>query len=351
MATPVRPSEHVPEESRQEVALNRVTQALGTATAEPSTEIRLLANKIRDEALHVSRERTPEMRKTAQIESLVRRPEFLRAFKAGLAVAVGKTIGAADPRVLSVYSYDLHDKVMHLLVLVLEPTEGLSTYIQSLDQALTASIDELRIPDCFECVSIIDAQTITPKEVRLGVGPAAILSSVANAPLRVWRREAAAEETGPIVWHLSEVAESVRQDAVKMARPFVAEAEALTQVEALIRRPDFIGPFKCALAACVARVLGANDTRIRAVYSYDLTDPVIHLLVLVTQPTAALTAFVAALDRAVTTELRGMHLPEFAQCDAILDVSPITAKDVRLGIGPAALLSSVRSAPIRIWAR
>ncbi len=66
---------------------------------------------------------------------------------------------------------------------------------------------------------------------------------------------------------------------------------------------------------------------------------------------SALTAFLAALDRAMAIELRNLHVPEFAGRERALDVHLITPKEVRLGLGDAALLSAVQAAPIRVWAR
>jgi hypothetical protein len=159
------------------------------------------------------------------------------------------------------------------------------------------------------------------------------------------------EEAKPIVWHLSEVAETVCLEAINLVRQRMPELRTISHVETLVRRPDFVGPFKCGLAVCLGKVLGANDSRVRAVFHDDHADTELHLLVLVSEPTAALTAFLAALDRAMTIELHNLHVPEFAGHDRTLDVHLITPKDVRLGLGDAARLSAVQAAPVRVWVR
>ena len=66
---------------------------------------------------------------------------------------------------------------------------------------------------------------------------------------------------------------------------------------------------------------------------------------------AALEAFIAALDRALTDSLKGLPSPLFAERKFTLDVSLITEKDVRLGLGPAGLLSAIFTPPIKVWQR
>jgi hypothetical protein len=41
----------------------------------------------------------------------------------------------------------------------------------------------------------------------------------------------------------------------------------------------------------------------------------------------------------------------FAQREFTLDVSLITEQDVRLGLGPAGLLSAIFTPPIKVWQR
>jgi len=206
----------------------------------------------------------------------------------GLAAQCARVLGASEPRVLTAFTYDLSDHVIHLLLLADEPSDGLEAFVGEFDRAMTASIDALRVPECFECTSVLDVHRVTPRDVRLGVGLAGLLSSVANAPLRVWDRHERMEHPTPIVWHLPKVAETVCLEAVNLVRHDVPELRSVGHMETLIRRPDFIGPSKCGLAVCVGKVLGANDDRVRAVFHYDQTDPQLHLLVLVTEPTAAL---------------------------------------------------------------
>jgi hypothetical protein len=326
-------------------------EALDAAAREVAGRMAAIADGARDQAIEHVRRLGPETWRQEGISRLTHEPGFLSPFTLGLAAQAARVLGASEPRVLAAFTYDLSDHVIHLLVLVDEFSSGLEDFVREFDQALTHSIDALRMPDCFECTSVLDVHQVTPQDVRLGIGMAGLLSSVANAPLRVWSRHEPMEHPTPIVWHLSEVAETVCLEAINLVRQTSPEAQLVSHLETLVRRPDFVGPFKCALAVCLGKVLGANDDRVQGVFHYDQSDPVLHLLALVTEPTAALAAFLAALDRALTIELHNLHVPEFAGREHVMDVRLVTPKEVRLGLGDAALLSSVRTAPVRIWSR
>ncbi len=330
---------------------NRVIEALQAAAREVGDRMADTANQTRDRAIEHVRRLGPETWREAPLARLTHEPGFLTPFKLGLAAQCARVLGASEPRVLSAFTYDLADHTIHLLLLVDEASAGLEGFAQEFDRALSASIDALRLPDCFECTSVLDVHQVTPRDVRLGIGLAGLLSSVASAPLRVWNRHEPMEHTTPIIWHLSEVAETVCLEAVNLVRQHTPALAPIGQMETLIRRPDFIGPFKCGLAVCLGKVLGANDDRVRAVFHADPAELPLCLLVLVTEPTAALAAFIAALDRALSIELHNLHVPEFAGQDRVLEVHLITPQEVRLGLGDAARLASVHSAPTGIWSR
>jgi hypothetical protein len=330
---------------------NRVVAALQAAAREVADRMAATADKARDQAIEHVRRLGPETWREAPQARLTHEPGFLTPFKLGLAGQCARVLGASEPRVLSAFTYDLADHRIHLLLLVDETSAGLEGFVREFDRALSASIDELRLPDCFECTSVLDVHQVTPRDVRLGIGLAGLLSSVANAPLRVWNRHEPMEYPAPIVWHLSEVAETVCLEAVNLVRQHVPALAPIGHTETLVRRPDFIGPFRCGLAVCLGKVLGANDGRVRAVFHADPTESPLRLIVLVTEPTAALEAFIAALDRALSIELHNLHIPEFAGRDRVVEVHLITPKEVRLGLGDAALLAAVQSAPTRIWSR
>lgn len=163
------------------------------------------------------------------------------------------------------------------------------------------------------------------------------------------------------IWQL---AASIRDDALTLAQDKYAVFQRGSDIASLLRHPDFFEKFKYGLAAGLAEALAANDGRMLAVYVYDPSinpdsetgedlplDATLHLLVLVSSPSAALGAFVTSLDRALTASLKDLPSPLFARRESILDVNLITEKDVRLGLGYAALLSSLFAPPLKVWER
>ena len=166
------------------------------------------------------------------------------------------------------------------------------------------------------------------------------------------------------VTSLDEVAETIREAALAAAREKLSAPQRSLDLASLLCRPDFFERFKHGLATAVSQTLAANDSHVQATYVYEPSanpdietgtdlppEAALHLLVLVTQPSAALEAFVAALDRALTATLKTLPSNLFAQRESVLDVNVITEKDVRLGLGYAAMLASVFAPPLKVWQR
>jgi hypothetical protein len=151
--------------------------------------------------------------------------------------------------------------------------------------------------------------------------------------------------------YFTEVAETLVHEAIELVRKRIPALGAVTHQPTLISRPDFAGPFKCALAIGVARVLGAQCAGVCSVYHYDHTAPGLRLVVLCTKLREDHFEFVRRLDRALVDQVQSLHMPEFLGVNRVLDVLALTPKDVRLGIGAAGLLGAVRNAPVPIWKR
>jgi hypothetical protein len=77
----------------------------------------------------------------------------------------------------------------------------------------------------------------------------------------------------------------------------------------------------------------------------------VHLLVKVSAASAALNAFVASLDRALTASLKELPSQAFTHREFILDVVVVDEEDVRLRRGPAAVITSVFAPALKIWER
>jgi hypothetical protein len=167
-----------------------------------------------------------------------------------------------------------------------------------------------------------------------------------------------------VVLPMPDLAKQLSADALARARQKMALAQREEELKNLLALPAFIDAFVHALAIGIAGALAENDLSVQAVYAHDpslnpdsesgdVLSPsgTVHLLVQVTRSSAALEAFIASLDQALTAQLHELPSPKFAQRTSVLDINLLTEEGVRLGTGYAALLSSVFAPPIKVWHR
>jgi hypothetical protein len=173
------------------------------------------------------------------------------------------------------------------------------------------------------------------------------------------------KQTQPIaVSPMDEVVETICQDALALAQERLTAPLRGLELKRLLRRPEFVDNLKYGLARGAANALSANDKQIQAIYTYEPSanpdselgndlpvDPTVHMLVVVTVPSAALEAFIASMDRALTASLADLPSPKFAERESILDINLLTEKEVESGRGYAALLTSVFAPPLKVWQR
>ena len=164
---------------------------------------------------------------------------------------------------------------------------------------------------------------------------------------------------------LVEAAETIRGNAVDLAREKMGFYQQEAALEILLERRDFLDYFKYALAQETAQVIATYDQQVQAVYIFEetgnpdaetedylsATDLTIHILLKVASVTAALDAFISSFDRALTGVLRGLPSNRFAMRKSFLDVIPVTDNDIEENRGYAVLLSSIHARPIKIWSR
>lgn len=157
-----------------------------------------------------------------------------------------------------------------------------------------------------------------------------------------------------------ELATMIRDEALVAAHDKLGVLQG--DLATWLRRSDFFDYFMHALAAGVAEALAEHDPNVQAIYLYDPslnpdsesgealpTSTIMHLLIQVTRPSAALDAFLAGLDRALTASLKELPSPRFQDHVFVIDVTLITDDEVRDGRGNARLLSAVFSPPLPIW--
>jgi hypothetical protein len=187
-----------------------------------------------------------------------------------------------------------------------------------------------------------------------------------NTVLQQDRTEVKSFSTATPPLHLPDAA-STLQGALVKALDYCAHKLNLSNPQESLEK--IRGGDREALAYChyrlaqqVAEALGALDDNVRSVSLYEFeatpedralgekTESLpIHLLVWVSRKTSALSALVAALDRALVKEYAEMVGPR--RLGHVLDVQVIDDDDIESRRGIAVLLHSLYNRPIKLWAR
>jgi hypothetical protein len=168
----------------------------------------------------------------------------------------------------------------------------------------------------------------------------------------------------PPVTSLQEVVETIQIDALQHAYSKCILPSRGTDLAEMWQRHDFVDHFKFALAERIAGTLAAHDEHVQVIYYFDpnlnpdaatetyaALDVTVNLLVQVKSKSAALQSFIAALDRALTEQVRKLPSPLFASLASILNPILITQEDVDQRRGYAVLLSSLYLKPRQLWQR
>ncbi len=161
--------------------------------------------------------------------------------------------------------------------------------------------------------------------------------------------------------HLRDVAGAIAVEALALAQGKLTPKEQRLPAETLFRRRDFLDSFKYNLAKGVAAELAAHDRRVLEVYQFDSptnpdvengndlpVDGNIRLLVVVEAPSAALNAFIQALDRTLAGCLEELRVPFLAGRSSVLNVAILSEEEKKQGTGYAGLLSAVFFPPLRL---
>lgn len=183
-----------------------------------------------------------------------------------------------------------------------------------------------------------------------------------RTPVETQMREELTTAATLTVTPIDDVAETIRNDAIEFARQQVDGEDA--GLISLLGRRDFFESFQYGLVSKVAEVLAATDRNVLGVYLFDVDmnpdaeiggelplDATVRLLVHVSTPSAALQAFIGALDRALVTSLKELPSPLFRERAFILDVNLITDRDIQQRLGFAKLLTSPFAPPLMVWQR
>jgi hypothetical protein len=167
------------------------------------------------------------------------------------------------------------------------------------------------------------------------------------------------------VTDLQEIARKICSEALYQASGKMTLTQQALELEFLLQKQEFIQSFKYHLAKGVAETVGTNDRHTQAVYLLEpATNPevemgqsqpleaTLHLLVVVSKPSAALDAFIEALERGLSRYLNELPSALLAgRRSSILNVILVTEQAVKQRQGYASLISSILAPPFKLWER
>ena len=150
------------------------------------------------------------------------------------------------------------------------------------------------------------------------------------------------EISPPAVTSLQEIAETICQDALIEARLKMAPKLRALPLTDLLQRQDFVEYVKFHIATSLAKEIAAGDALVQTIYYFDPDsnpddqtessrpiDPTINLLVVVTEKTAALSAYFKVLDNALSQAIQQTSPGIFTK--SLLNPILITEADISEG--------------------
>jgi hypothetical protein len=166
------------------------------------------------------------------------------------------------------------------------------------------------------------------------------------------------------VTYLQEITQKICKAALCQMQAGMTPAQQALGVKYLLQNQEFFQRFKYYLAKGVAETLGINDRQVQAIYlfepvsqpeaetgQYQPLEATIHLLVVVSKASAALDAFIEAIEQSLTRYVNKLPSPLLAESRSILDVILVTEEAVEQRQGYASLISSILAPPFKLWER
>lgn len=180
------------------------------------------------------------------------------------------------------------------------------------------------------------------------------------------RLSASSTDTETLAFRVSEISSAV-DAAIETALRYAQEKAGVGDLNLVMKKlqgGDVTAwqYFNYCLAQQVSEYLGACDSHVQATYTFDydatpedvifsdqVRDRLIHILVWVSRKTAALETLVRALDAALCesyVQRLGISRPKH-----VLDIQVVDDTEVQERTGYGALLASIHRQPLKIWSR
>ena len=153
-----------------------------------------VANDICETALNDAKEQLHPLMRNTELTLLLKRNDFVEAFKRALEHRIAQRLAVWQPGVLAVFQFDeawaddhaSWDGSIHLLVKVHRLSDAIKMLGKKLDRSLTACLKRLGWSRFRRRQSILEVQQVTLNELRHGTSYAAMFSAFYNVPVEVW---------------------------------------------------------------------------------------------------------------------------------------------------------------------
>ena len=170
------------------------------------------------------------------------------------------------------------------------------------------------------------------------------------------------ETSSPTITSLQEIVETICQDALTQSRLKMPPKLRALPLTDLTQRQDFVEYVKFHIAINLVKEIAAGDTFVQAIYYFDPDsnpddqtesarpiDPTINLLVVVTEKTAALSAYFKVLDNALS-QFMYQTTPEIS-AESLLNPILITEADIQQRRGYGAVINAIFTSHRKIFER
>jgi hypothetical protein len=153
-----------------------------------------VANELCEKALNDAKAELHPLIRSAELQRLDQRTEFVQSFKRALERGIAGKLAAWQPGVQAVFRFDetplermeTWDGSIHLLVKVPRLSNAIRILGKKLDRSLMKYLKQLNWSRFRKRQSILEVQQVTPNELRHGISYGAMFSAVYNVPVKVW---------------------------------------------------------------------------------------------------------------------------------------------------------------------
>ena len=156
-----------------------------------------VANELCEQALNDARSQLHPLLHSVELHRLAQRKDFLQNFRSALERRIARKLASWQPGVQAVFRYDeagiqnteAWNGSIHLLVKVPSLSNAIRTLSKKLDQHLVKYLGQIASPQLQTRRSILEVHQVTPRELRHGIGYAAMFFAVYTAPVKVWPQD------------------------------------------------------------------------------------------------------------------------------------------------------------------